>query len=78
MSATRASRKCAASCLPCSITLSHALSSAVPPAIAEREPPVPPPNSSWSLSPCSSFSRSNGMPSRLTTTCAKGEAWPWP
>ena len=46
--------------------------------IIEREPPVPPPASSSSLSPCSSRTLSNGTPSFSLSTCANGVAWPWP
>ena len=46
--------------------------------IIEREPPVPPPASSSSLSPCSRRTFSNGTPSFSLSTCANGEAWPWP
>ena len=38
----------------------------------EREQPVPPPKSSSSLSPCRRRILWNGMPSRETSTCAKG------
>ena len=51
---------------------------AVPPSIADREPPVPPPSINSSLSPCKSLILSNGMPSFCVSTCAKVEAWPWP
>ena len=60
-----ASSTCEAICLPCSITLAAASTIAVPLCIIEREPPVPPPASSSSLSPCSSRMRSNGTPSCL-------------
>jgi hypothetical protein len=36
------------------MTCSAASSRAVPLAMVERDPPVPPPATSWSLSPCSS------------------------
>ena len=51
---------------------------AAPLAIMLLDPPVPPPAISASLSPCSSRTRSNGMPSRSHNTWAKGDAWPWP
>ena len=46
--------------------------------IIEREPPVPPPAISSSLSPCRMRTFSNGTPSFSLSTCANGEAWPWP
>ena len=51
---------------------------AAPLAIMLLEPPVPPPAISLSLSPCTRRTLSNGTPSRSHSTCAKGEAWPWP
>ena len=50
--------------MPCSITLAAASTMAVPLCMIDFEPPVPPPASSWSLSPWISRTRSNGTPSR--------------
>ena len=52
ISATAASSTWAAICRPCSMTLSLAATIAVPLAISDFEPPVPPPAISSSLSPC--------------------------
>jgi len=46
--------------------------------IAVREPPVPAPNTSLSESFCSRRIFSNGTPSFEASTCASGEACPWP
>ena len=78
MSATAASSTCAAICLPVSTTLSPAATIAVPLVIIDFEPPVPPPAISSSLSPCSKRILSNGMPKRVLSTCANGDAWPCP
>ena len=51
---------------------------AMPLAVMEREPPVPLPVCTMSLSPCSSLTASNGTPSWSAITCANGVAWPWP
>ena len=51
---------------------------AVPLCISDFEPPLPPPMSSRSLSPCTSVIFSNGMPSFSLNTCANGVAWPMP
>ena len=50
-SPTSTSNWCAAMRLPFSITLSDAISSAEPPMVAEREPPVPSPSATASVSP---------------------------
>ena len=51
---------------------------AAPLIIIEREPPVPAPNTMRSESPCTSFTFSNGTPNREASTCANGDACPWP
>jgi len=51
---------------------------AVPVAVIEREPPVPLPNRTRSLSFCSSMIFSNGTPNCADSTWANGVAWPWP
>src|SRR6266567_4571041 len=78
MSVSAASSTKPAIFLPRSITSSDASTIAVPVAVIDRDPPVPPPNTSSSLSPWMSRMRSNGMPSRSLSTCANGAAWPWP
>ena len=78
MSPADASSTKPAICLPFSITWSAPSTIAVPLAYIEREPPVPPPASNSSLSPCSRWMRSNGTPSFSDSTCANGAAWPWP
>ena len=78
MSAAAASSTWAAICRPCSMQSALASTIAAPDAIMLFEPPVPPPAISWSLSPCSSRTGSNGTPSRSHSTCANGVAWPWP
>ena len=50
----------------------------LPVAVIEREPPVPLPKRTRSLSPCSSVIFSKGTPSWADSTCANGVAWPWP
>ncbi len=72
MSPADASSTCAARSLPLAMTLSAACSTAVPDSMVEREPPVPPPCTSWSLSPCSSRILSNGTPSLSVRICANG------
>ena len=74
MSTAAASRKWPASALPFSITSADASTIALPLAMIEREPPVPPPTSSWSLSPCTRSISSNGTPSRSASTCANADA----
>ena len=56
----------------------RASTSALPLAMIEREPPVPPPTSNSSLSPWTRSISSNGTPRRSTSTWAKADAWPWP
>ena len=60
------------------MTSSAACTAAPPLIIAVREPPVPAPNTSRSESLCSSRIFSNGTPSFDESTCAIGEACPWP
>ena len=64
--------------LPRATTSLQAMASAFPDAIIDFILPVPPPAISASESPCSRVIRSDGMPSRSTSTCAKEEAWPCP
>ena len=44
--------------------------------IIDFDPPVPPPAISWSLSPCTSLIRWNGMPSLVARICANGDRAP--
>ena len=78
ISATAASSTWAAICRPRAITASPAAMIAAPEFMMLRDPPVPPPASNWSESPCSRRMRSNGTPSRSTSTWANGVQWPWP
>ena len=72
MSAAAASSTCPASARPFSITAAAASTSALPLAMIEREPPVPPPAISWSLSPCTRSIASNGRPSRVDQHLGEG------
>ena len=78
MSPAAASSTCEAICLPCSTTFAAASTIAVPEFIIEREPPVPPPASSSIAVALQERIFSNGTPSFSLSTCANGEAWPWP
>ena len=51
MSCSAASSVCAASFLPLAMILSAAVSNAVPPQAMDREPKVPVPIATWSVSP---------------------------
>ena len=52
MSAASTLSRWAASCFALVVILSAAMSTADPPMVAEREPPVPSPRKTWSVSPC--------------------------
>ncbi len=78
MSSTSASSRWAASCLALSTIASVALSTAEPPSCSEREPPVPPPVRTRSVSLCTRRMRSIGMPVRDETIMANAVWWPWP
>ena len=69
MSCSAASSVCAASFFPLAMTLSAAISSAVPPQAIEREPKVPVPIAIWSVSPYWKRTRSGGMPSLSAMIC---------
>ena len=60
------------------MTLAAASTIAVPLCMIDFEPPLPPPMTSRSLSPCTSEIFSNGTPSFSLNTCANGVAWPMP
>jgi hypothetical protein len=60
------------------ITRSAACTAAAPLIIAAREPPVPVRNTSWSEWFWNRWIFSNGTPSLDESTCAIGDAWPWP
>ena len=51
---------------------------AAPEAMSDLEPPVPPPATSSSLSPCSRRMLSKGTPSLECSTWAKALQWPCP
>ena len=70
--------RCAAACLPLATTSAEDSTIAIRVAVIEREPPVPLPKRTRSLSPCSSVIFSKGTPSCADSTCANGVAWPWP
>src|SRR5258708_2562001 len=74
MSASEASIRCAAARLPFSMMSFEASTIAIPVAVMEREPPVPLPACTTSLSPCSSFTLSKGTPRCAASTCADGVA----
>ena len=62
----------------CDRRAAQASTIAVPVAVIEREPPVPSPERTRSLSPCTSVIVSKGTPSCADSTWANGVAWPWP
>jgi hypothetical protein len=70
MSATSASSRRAASCLALSTIASVAPRTADPPSCSEREPPVPPPVRTRSVSPSTSVILSTGMPVWSLTSIA--------
>ena len=78
MSATSASSRWAASRLALSTSASVALCTADPPSCSEREPPVPPPVGTRSVSPSTRRMRSIGMPVWSLTIMANAVWWPWP
>ena len=78
MSSGFASSRCAASRLACASTSWLATSSALPPICTERDPPVPPPRGTSSVSECSTRTFSNGTPSVVATICENAVSWPWP
>ena len=60
------------------ITLSSALTIAVPPTASDREPYVPMPNGTRPVSPWTTSTLSMSMPSLAATTCANVVSWPCP
>ena len=69
---------CAAIALALTMTFSPALWKAAPDIVAERDPPVPSPKNTLSVSPWM-YSMSFGwMPSLSATTCLNVVSWPWP
>src|SRR5205814_630570 len=64
--------------VPLAMTSAEDSTMACPVAVIEREPPVPLPKRTRSLSFCSSVIFSKGTPSCADSTCANGVAWPWP
>ena len=69
---------CAASFLPLAMILSLTMTMAPPLMVVEREPPVPMPKATASVSPWMNLIRSGSTPSRSTSICVWIVAWPWP
>ena len=63
---------------PLAMTLSAAASSAVPAAMVERDPNVPVPVATRSVSPCWKRTRSGGIPGLSAMIWRNDVAWPWP
>src|SRR5215467_7732297 len=78
MSPSAASSRWEATFLALASTLSSALTIADIPTAPEREPYVPIPNCTLSVSPCTIETFSNGMPSRSETSCANVVSCPCP
>src|SRR5215475_14852253 len=78
MSPSAASSMCAATFFALASILSSALTIADIPTAPEREPYVPMPNCTLSVSPCTTETFSNGMPRRSETSCAKVVSCPCP
>jgi hypothetical protein len=74
MSATSASRRDAARRLAFSTSVIVAALTADPPSCKDRDPPVPPPRGTRSVSPSTSRIRSTGMPVRSLTIMAN-DVW---
>jgi len=66
----------AASFLPLAMILSLTSAMALPLIVVEREPPVPIPNATASVSPCMNFTRSGSTPRRSTRIWVWIVAWP--
>ena len=58
--------------------LSLTMTMAPPLMVVEREPPVPMPKATASVSPWMNLIRSGSTPSRSTSICVWIVAWPWP
>ena len=78
MSSSAASSRCAASFLPLAMIFSLTRTMAPPLIVVEREPPVPMPNATASVSPWMNLIWSGSTPSRSTRICVWMVAWPWP
>src|SRR5207248_2470729 len=78
MSASAASSRCAASRLPLAMILSAAIHSAEPPITVEREPLVPIPKATRSVSPSMYCTSAGSSPSRSFRICLNTVSWPWP
>src|SRR5215470_9258098 len=78
MSPSAASNMCAATFFALASILSSALTIADIPTAPEREPYVPMPNCTLSVSPCTIDTFSIGVPSRSATSWANVVSWPWP
>ena len=69
MSASDASRRCAASFLPLAMIFSLTSTIAPPLIVVEREPPVPMPKATASVSPWMNLTEWGSTPSRSTRIC---------
>ena len=78
MSASSASRSSAANFWAFSTSSWAALLTADPPCWSEREPMVPPPDGTRSVSPQTSVMRSIGMPVCSVVIIDQAVSWPWP
>ena len=78
MSTSAASSMWAASFLPLVITLSATMTMAPPLIVVEREPPVPMPKATASVSPWMNLILSGSTPSWLTSIWVWMVLWPWP
>src|SRR5450432_3395142 len=72
------SSRCAAIRRALSRTFTHVNCSAVPPTASERDPYVPRPYGDCPVSPWTTSTWSNGMPSSLSTICDHDVSWPCP
>ena len=54
------------------------MKNAEPASVAEREPPVPSPKNTSSVSPWIYCTSCGSSPSRSQTICLKAVSWPWP
>ena len=77
-SAGAASSVAAARSLATSSSSRDACCTAAPPSCSDREPPVPPPFGTRSVSPHLTVIFSIGMPSSSLTSIAHTVWWPWP
>ena len=64
--------------LPLAMTLSAAIHKAEPPITVEREPLVPMPKATRSVSPSMYCTSAGSSPSFSLSTCLNVVSWPWP